>query len=41
MDDLVGTFDPVDDIASVGTVEEQDDFMRRHWEAFKERTSSR
>lgn len=40
MKDLVGTFDPVEDIASVGTVEEQDEFMRRHWEAFKRRTSS-
>ena len=29
MNDLVGTFDPVDDIASVGTVQEQDEFMRR------------
>ena len=28
--DLVGTFDPVEDIASVGTVEEQDEFIRRH-----------
>jgi len=27
--DLVGTFDPVEDIASVGTVDEQDEFMRR------------
>ena len=27
--DLVGTFDPVEDIASVATVEEQDEFMRR------------
>jgi len=38
--DLVGTFDPVEDIAAVGTVEEQDEFMRRHWEAFKKRSSS-
>jgi hypothetical protein len=38
--DLVGTFDPVEDIASVGTVEEQDEFMRRHWELFKERSKS-
>jgi hypothetical protein len=28
--DLVRTFDPVKDIASVGTVEEQDEFMGRH-----------
>jgi hypothetical protein len=28
--DLVGTFDPVEDIASVGTVEEQDEFIKRH-----------
>jgi hypothetical protein len=28
--DLVGTFDAVEDIASVGTVEEQDEFIRRH-----------
>jgi len=38
--DLVGTFDPVEDIASVGTVEEQDEFMRCHWEAFKKRSFS-
>jgi hypothetical protein len=37
MKDLVGTFDLVEDIASVGTVEEQDEFMRRHWEEFKKR----
>jgi hypothetical protein len=36
--DLVGTFDPVEDIASVGTVEEQDEFMRRHRAEFKKRT---
>ena len=35
--DLVGTFDPVEDIASVGTVEEQDEFMRRHWVEFQKR----
>ena len=35
--DLVGTFDPVEDIASVGTVQEQDEFMRRHWEEFWKR----
>src|SRR5262249_39583336 len=40
MDDLVGTFDPVEDIASVCTVEEQDEFMRRYWEERKKRTSS-
>jgi len=28
--DLVGTCDPVEDIASVGTVEEQDEFIKRH-----------
>jgi hypothetical protein len=28
--DLVGTFDPAEDIASVGTVEEQDEFIKRH-----------
>jgi hypothetical protein len=38
--DLVETFDPVEDIASVGTVEEQDEFMRRHWEEFKKRSKS-
>jgi hypothetical protein len=37
--DLVETFDPLEDIESVGTVEEQDDFMRRHWEEFKRRRS--
>jgi hypothetical protein len=37
MKDLVGTFDPVEDIASVGTVDEQDEFMRRHWEEFEKR----
>jgi hypothetical protein len=41
MKDLVGTFDPVEDIASVGTVQEQDEFMRRHWEEFKKRSRSR
>jgi hypothetical protein len=35
--DLVGTFDPVEDIASVGTVEEQDEFMRRHWAELEKR----
>jgi len=35
--DLVGTFDPVEDIASVGTVEEQEEFMRRHWQEFEKR----
>jgi hypothetical protein len=39
--DLVDTFDPVADIALVGTVEEQDEFMRRHWEEFKKRASTR
>jgi len=37
--DLVETFDPVEDIRSVSTVEEQDDFMRCHWEEFKRRRS--
>jgi hypothetical protein len=37
--DLVGTFDPVEDIASVGTVEEQDEFMRRHRAEFKDSRS--
>lgn len=41
MKDLVGTFDPVDDITSVGTVEEQDRFISRHWEEFKKRASTR
>jgi len=36
--DLVRTFDPVEDIASVGTVEEQDEFMRRHRAEFKKRS---
>jgi hypothetical protein len=40
MNDLVGTFDPVEDIASVGTVQEQDEFMRRHREEFKKRARS-
>ena len=40
MKDLVGTFDPVEGIASVGTVQEQDDFMRRHWEEFEKRRRS-
>jgi hypothetical protein len=30
--DLVSVFDPVDDVASVATVGEQDEFLRRHWE---------
>jgi len=38
--DLVETFDPVEDIASVSTVEEQDDFMRRHWAEFEKRSKS-
>jgi hypothetical protein len=38
--DLVGTFDPVEDIESVGTVEDQDEFMRRHWEEFSKRSFS-
>jgi hypothetical protein len=38
LQDLVGTFDPVEDIASVGTVEEQDEFMRRHRAEFKKRS---
>jgi hypothetical protein len=38
--DLVGTCDPVEDIASVGTVEEQDEFMRRHWAEFIKKRSS-
>jgi len=36
--DLVGTFDPVNHIASVGTVQEQDEFMRRHFEEFEKRS---
>jgi hypothetical protein len=35
--DLFGTFDPVEDIASVGTVEEQDEFIMRHWAELKKR----
>lgn len=35
--DLVKTFDPVDEIALVGTVAEQDDFMKRHWGEFEKR----
>ncbi len=31
-EDLVSIFDPVDDLASVGTVQEQDAFMDRHKE---------
>jgi hypothetical protein len=38
--DLVRTFDPVEDIASVGTVEEQDEFMRRYRAEFKKRSES-
>jgi hypothetical protein len=38
--DLVGTFDPVEDITSVGTVEEQDEFMRPHWVEFERRFKS-
>jgi len=38
--DLVGTFDPVEDIESVGTVEEQDEFIRRHREVFSKRSFS-
>jgi hypothetical protein len=37
--DLVGTFDPVDDITYVGTVAQQDGFMKRHWEEFRKRSS--
>jgi len=37
---LVRTIDPVEDIASVGTVEEEVEFMRRHWELFKRRYKS-
>ena len=32
--DLVGTFDPVEDIAMVGTVAEQDEWTARHSEEF-------
>jgi hypothetical protein len=35
INDLAGTFDDVGDIEYVGTVEEQDEFMRRHWEELK------
>jgi hypothetical protein len=38
--DLVGTFDPVEDIQSVGTVEEQDEFMTRHSEELSKRSFS-
>lgn len=38
---LVGTFDPIEDIGAVGTVAEQDEWMSRHWEEFKARASSR
>jgi hypothetical protein len=41
MKDLVGTFDPVEDIASVGTVGEQDEFMRRHLDALRKREPGR
>ena len=37
--DLVRTFDPVEDIALVGTVAEQDEWMTRHSEAFSKRVS--
>ena len=40
MKDLVGTFDPVDDFALVGTVAEQDEFITRHRAEFEKRTSS-
>ncbi|MEH2541931.1 MULTISPECIES: hypothetical protein [unclassified Bradyrhizobium] len=40
-DQLVGTFDPVEDITAVGTVSEQDEWMSRHWEEFKARASFR
>jgi hypothetical protein len=40
-DQLVETFDPVQDIGAVGTVAEQDEWMSRHWEEFKARASSR
>jgi len=39
-EDLVGTFDPVEDIASVSTVEEQDEFIGRHWAELNKRSSS-
>jgi hypothetical protein len=35
--DLVRTFDPVEDIALVSTVAEQDEWMARHSEAFSKR----
>ncbi|KRQ95738.1 hypothetical protein CQ12_03950 [Bradyrhizobium jicamae] len=40
-DQLVETFDPVEDINGVGTVAEQDEWIARHWEEFKVRTSAR
>jgi len=38
--DLVGTFDPVEDIQSVGTVKEQDELVRCHWAKFEKRIKS-
>jgi hypothetical protein len=40
-DQLIETFDPVEDVTAVGTVSEQDEWMSRHWEEFKARASSR
>jgi hypothetical protein len=34
MADVVDTFDPVEDVTSVGTLAEQEEWMARHWEAF-------
>lgn len=38
-EDLVSIFDSVDDIASVGTVEDQDAFLHRHSELFRARAA--
>jgi hypothetical protein len=40
MKDLVRTFDPVDEVETVGTVKEQDAFQQRHWTEFSRRLSS-
>ncbi|MBR0757601.1 hypothetical protein JQ604_35940 [Bradyrhizobium jicamae] len=36
-DQLVDTFDPVEDIDAVGTVAEQEDWLSRHWAEFRAR----
>jgi hypothetical protein len=41
LEDLVGTFDPMDDITLIGTIEDQDAFKQRHFEIFRTRYLSK